>query len=265
VKAPKYSLSYHVTRQSLQHKPNTSYRSRSDNRPAGEIQGLIAKDVTILDSVRILIADDHPMVREGLQSMLSGVGFEVVGEAATGREALELATKLKPSIVLMDVRMPDLDGLEATRLLHNQQPGLPIIIVTTYENPAYMAKAVAAGAAGYILKGSSRDELLHAVTAAAEGGMLWDRSLMQQVVRKTVQALPAVASQEDAELVEPLTTRESEILALIAQGMNNREISEILSVTVSTVKTHIEHILSKLKVSDRVQAAVWAVRHGYIE
>lgn len=221
--------------------------------------------MTSTDAIRVLIADDHPMVREGLLSMLDSKGIEVVGQAKTGREAIDLALKIRPSIVLMDVRMPDLDGLEATRLLHSEQPELPVIIVTTYENPAYMAKAVAAGAAGYILKGTSKDELIHAVRAVAEGGMLWDRGLMQQVVLKTVQDLPAVVPQDDERLVEPLTAREREILTLIAQGMNNREISETLSVTVSTVKTHIEHILAKLQASDRVQAAVWAVRHGYVQ
>jgi len=161
--------------------------------------------------------------------------------------------------------MPDLDGLEATRQLHHEHPDLPVIIVTTYENPSYMAKAVSAGAAGYILKGTSRDELLQAVRAVSEGGMLWDRGLMQQVVQKTVQDIPAITPQEEEQLVEPLTAREREILALIAQGMNNREIAEALSVTVSTVKTHIEHILAKLQATDRVQAAVWAVRHGYVQ
>ncbi len=215
--------------------------------------------------IRVIIADDHPMVREGLASMLTAKGIEIVGEASTGREAIELVKSVKPSVVLMDVRMPDLDGLEACRLLHRDQPDLPVIIVTTYENPAYMAKAVSAGAAGYILKGTTRDELLQAVRAVSEGGMLWDRGLMQQVVRKTVQDLPLAQPQEDEQLVEPLTAREREILALIAQGMNNREIAEALSVTVSTVKTHIEHILAKLQATDRVQAAVWAVRHGYVQ
>ncbi len=215
--------------------------------------------------IRVIIADDHPMVREGLASMLTAKGIEVVGEASTGREAIDLVQAVKPTVVLMDVRMPDLDGLEACRLLHRDQPDLPVIIVTTYENPAYMAKAVSAGAAGYILKGTTRDELLQAVRAVSEGGMLWDRGLMQQVVRKTVQDLPTTQPQEDEQLVEPLTAREREILALIAQGMNNREIAEALSVTVSTVKTHIEHILAKLQATDRVQAAVWAVRHGYVQ
>ncbi len=215
--------------------------------------------------IRVIIADDHPMVREGLASMLTAKGIDIVGEASTGREAIELVKSVKPSVVLMDVRMPDLDGLEACRLLHRDQPDLPVIIVTTYENPAYMAKAVSAGAAGYILKGTTRDELLQAVRAVSEGGMLWDRGLMQQVVRKTVQDLPTAQPQEDEQLVEPLTAREREILALIAQGMNNREIAEALSVTVSTVKTHIEHILAKLQATDRVQAAVWAVRHGYVQ
>ncbi|MGB8645662.1 MAG: response regulator transcription factor [Anaerolineae bacterium] len=213
--------------------------------------------------IRVIIADDHPMVREGLASMLTAKGIEVVGEASNGREAIALAKSLNPSVVLMDVRMPDLDGLEACRLLHRDQPDLPVIIVTTYDNPAYMAKALSAGAAGYILKGATRDELLQAVRAVAEGGMLWDRGLMQQVVRKTVQDL--TQPQEDEQLLESLTAREREILALIAQGMNNREIAETLSVTVSTVKTHIEHILAKLQATDRVQAAVWAVRHGYVQ
>ncbi len=215
--------------------------------------------------IKVLLADDHPMVREGLRSMLTAKGVQVVGEASTGREALEMVMSLKPDVVLMDVRMPDLDGLEACRLLHRTDPDLPVIIVTTYENPAYMAKAVSAGAAGYILKGTSRDELLHAVRAVTEGGMLWDRGLMQQVVQRTVQDFPSQPTQEDDQLVEPLTAREREIIALIAQGMNNREIGEALSVTVSTVKTHIEHILGKLQATDRVQAAVWAVRHGYVQ
>jgi DNA-binding NarL/FixJ family response regulator len=217
------------------------------------------------ENIRVIIADDHPMVREGLQSMLTSKGIEVVGEAATGREAIELTRECDPTVILMDVRMPDLDGLEATRLLHRERPDLPVVIVTTYENPAYMAKAVSAGAAGYILKGTSREELLRAVRAVAEGGMLWDRSLMQQVVQKTVQDIPTNIPQEDEQMVEALTAREREILALIAQGMNNREIGEALSVTVSTVKTHIEHILAKLQATDRVQAAVWAVRHGYVQ
>ncbi len=217
------------------------------------------------ETIRVIIADDHPMVREGLESMLTTRGIEVVGQASTGREAIDLVKKLTPSVVLMDVRMPDLDGLEATRQLHRELPDLPVIIVTTYENPAYMAKAVSAGAAGYILKGTTRDELLQAVRAVAEGGMLWDRGLMQQVVQQTVQDVPAAPPAEEEQLVEPLTAREREILALIAQGMNNREIAEALSVTVSTVKTHIEHILAKLQATDRVQAAVWAVRHGYVQ
>ncbi len=218
------------------------------------------------DNIRVILADDHPMVREGLQSMLTAKGIEVVGEASTGREAIELVKQCNPTVVLMDVRMPDLDGLDATRMLHREHPDLPVIIVTTYENPAYMAKAVSAGAAGYILKGTSRDELLQAVRAVAEGGMLWDRGLMQQVVQKTVQDIPQPTTPaEEEQLVEPLTAREREILALIAQGMNNREIAEALSVTVSTVKTHIEHILAKLQATDRVQAAVWAVRHGYVQ
>src|SRR5512140_1948571 len=112
--------------------------------------------------IRVIIADDHPMVHEGLASMLTAKGIDIVGEASTGREAIELVKSVKPTVVLMDVRMPDLDGLEACRLLHRDQPDLPVIIVTTYENPAYMAKAVSAGAAGYILKGTTRDELLQA-------------------------------------------------------------------------------------------------------
>jgi DNA-binding NarL/FixJ family response regulator len=216
------------------------------------------------DKIRVLIADDHPMVREGLRSMLIAKDVEVVGEATTGREAIDMVRKLDPSVVLMDVRMPDLDGLDATRLLHTERADLPVIIVTTYENPSYMAKAVTAGAAGYILKGTTRDELLQAVRAVVEGGMLWERGLLQQVVQKTISDVPVTLPQEDNQLVEPLTTREREILALVAQGLNNREIAEALSVTVSTVKTHVEHILGKLQVTDRVQAAVWAARNGFV-
>src|ERR671933_1658129 len=213
------------------------------------------------EKIRVLIADDHPMVREGLRSMLSAKDIQVIGEASTGREAIDMVKELNPNVVLMDVRMPDLDGLDATRMLHNERPDLPVIIVTTYENPSYMAKAVTAGAAGYILKGTSRDDLLQAVHAVIEGGMLWQRDLLQQVVTKQVADIPSPLPQEDNQLVEPLTSREREILALVAQGLNNREIAEALSVTVSTVKTHVENILGKLQVTDRVQAAVWAARN----
>jgi DNA-binding NarL/FixJ family response regulator len=221
--------------------------------------------MTTQNKIRVLIADDHPMVREGLCGMLTSSDIEVVGEAETGQGAVEMALTLDPSVVLVDLRMPDLTGLEACRLLHQQKPSLPILILTMYDSPQYMAAAISAGAAGYILKGITRESLLSTVRTAAQGSLLWDPVSLQRFARKTGRELPIPLPEEELESRPSLSLREREVLALLAQGLNNREIAETCSLSVSTVKTHIEHLLHKLAVTDRVQAAVWAVRNGYVE
>lgn len=211
--------------------------------------------------IRILIVDDHPVVRQGLRSMLSTDGFEVVGEAATGAEAVSLVESLKPDVTIMDIRMPDMDGLAAMAAMKRLPVNTSIIVLTTYNNMQYLVRSVIYGAAGYFMKGIGRDELLAAVRAVASGQSLLQvhqlRAVLERIVREDAKAAPHPVKKLDV-----LTPREREILNLVAQGLTNKQIAPILGISETTVKTHVEHIISKLGVSDRTQAAVWAVRSG---
>lgn len=206
---------------------------------------------------RILIVDDHELAREGLRSVLSGeAGLEVVGEATNGREALALCRGLRPDLVLMDIRMPEMDGLAATRMIKAELPQISVVILTMQENPDYMLDAVKAGAAGFVLKGSPKREILGAVRRVLRGESLLDASLVTQLLRR-------LGAETDGEALPPaqtLTPREREVLHLLADGLTNPEIARELTVSVSTVKAHVEHIIAKLGVSDRTQAAVRAVQ-----
>lgn len=217
--------------------------------------------------VRILIVDDHHLVIEGLRAVLStDSALEVVGEARSGREAIGYVELLKPDVVLMDIRMADGDGISATRQVKQVAPTTSVIMLTMYENPDYLFEAVKAGASGYVLKDVAGPDLLEAIHTVVDGGSL----LNQEVVGKFLRRLAADAEQSaPGPLVgglghERLTPREVEVLRLIAAGMSNKEIAARLSVSVATVKTHLEHILQKLQVSDRTQAAVMAVTRGLI-
>ncbi|NLG52267.1 MAG: response regulator transcription factor [Chloroflexi bacterium] len=215
--------------------------------------------------IRILLVDDQAIVREGMRSMLSlEVDITVVGEAASGGEALNLISQLKPDIVLMDVRMPGMDGLTALRHAKNLSPQTSIIMVTLYDDPDYLFQAVAAGAAGYILKDASREELVRAVRITAEGGAIIAPSMMPQLLQRVGQAIQPTASSSCAPLQE-LSPRELEVLRLIAEGHTNTAIAEQLILSPTTIKTHVQNILQKLGVSDRTQAAVCAVRWGLIQ
>ena len=207
--------------------------------------------------VSILLVDDHAIWRGGVRSMLAGTEFQVVGEAASGKQALVAARELQPQLILLDIRMADGDGLDALQMLKKEHPRSVVVMLTTYDNPTYMARAVAGGAAGYLLKGIELDDLLTALRAVTGGEMLLQRKDLMRALRD-LSADPAGAE----DLIEPLTAREEEVLRLVATGLPNREIGSILFVAESTVKTHVEHIIGKLGVSDRVQAAVWAARHG---
>ncbi len=181
---------------------------------------------------RVVVADDHDLARAGLRSLLSGErGLEVVGEASSGREALELCRRVRPDLVLMDVRTPDMNGLAVTRAIKHESPATSVILFTMYESADYLVEALKAGAAGYLLKGASKVEIL-----------------------STVRQVLAGDSQ--------LTRREHDVLRLIVLGQTNREIADTLNLTVSTVKTHVEHVIGKLEVSDRTQAAVRAIELG---
>ncbi|HET8569889.1 MAG TPA: response regulator transcription factor [Candidatus Limnocylindria bacterium] len=209
-------------------------------------------------STSVLVVDDHDLARHGLMAILSGNDdISVVGEARTGREAIETARSLLPDVVLMDVRMPDMDGLEATRRIKEERPRTAVIIVTNHEDPAYLRSAVEAGAAGYLLKDISREHLVNAVREVASGGTFIERQRLRGVLGGVQ------SSRADApDAAKSLTKREREILALVAEGMSNREIAERLVLSPETVKSHVAAILSKLDLSDRTQAAVYAVRNG---
>lgn len=217
-------------------------------------------DQGVGEVVTVLLVDDHAIWRGGVRSMLEDTEFEVVGEASSGREALEVAREVKPRLVLLDIRMAGGDGLGALVGLKKEHPRTAIVMLTTYDNPTYMARAVAGGAAGYLLKGIDQDELLSALRAVANGETLLSA---QDLVRSLRGISDHAAGAVD--LVEPLTDREQEVLRLLATGLSNRDIGSVLFIAESTVKTHVEHIIGKLGVSDRVQAAVWAARHGLVD
>ncbi len=212
-------------------------------------------------TARLVIADDHDLARAGLRTMLSGErGLEVVGEASNGREALALCRRLKPHLVLMDVRMPEMDGLTATRAIKRECPGTSVVIVTMHENPDYLFEAIKAGAAGYILKDATRQEVIIAVRKVLQGESLMEPKLASQLLRRLAEESKP---RPDAS-AERLTRREIEVLRLLAQGKTNREIAQALVVSTGTVKVHVEHIIAKLGVSDRTQAAVRGIELGLI-
>src|SRR5438067_406330 len=212
---------------------------------------------------RVIIADDHELARLGLRTMLSPEpDLEVVGEAATGREAIDLTRKLEPDLVLMDIRMPDLDGLAATRAIKEVLPRTSILIVTLSEDPDYLMEALRVGAAGFVLKDASRREVVAAVRQVLSGESPLDPKLAAQLIRRLAGQTPP--KDEPARHGDNLTQRELEVLRLVAEGKTNHDIAQALFVSVGTVKVHVERIIDKLGVSDRTQAAVRAVELGYL-
>lgn len=209
-------------------------------------------------SIRIVIADDHEVVRLGLRSLFVGTDITIVGEASTGEEAIRLAIKESPNCVLLDIRLSDGDGLTALGRIKMERQDIPVLIFSTYDNPTYIARAVALQASGYLLKSSSRDELLAAIKRAANGETAWTRDELRRVTGAL--ATPRLIADVDA----PLTQRESEVLRQLALGLTNKEIAHSLHISYETVKEHVQHILRKIGVSDRTQAAVWAVRKGLV-
>lgn len=211
------------------------------------------------ETISVMIVDDHAIWRGGVRSMLEDTEFEVVVEAGSGTEAVALARTHKPRIALLDVRMAGGDGLEALKVLKEEHPQMCVVMLTTYDNVTFMARAVAGGASGYLLKGIDVDELLKTLRAVANGEQL----LHAEDLKRTLRTIDREsANQQD--LIQPLTEREVEVLRLLSVGLTNREIGSVLFIAESTVKSHVEHIIAKLGVSDRVQAAVWAARHGIV-
>ncbi|TME38496.1 MAG: response regulator transcription factor [Chloroflexi bacterium] len=212
---------------------------------------------------RVIIADDHELARLGLRTMLEPEpDLEVVGEAATGREAVELSRRLEPDLVLMDIRMPDVDGLVATRAIKEELPRVSILIVTLSEDPDYLLEALRVGAAGYVLKDASRREVVAAVRQVLSGESPLDPKLAAQLIRRLAHQTPS--KDQPAKHGDELTQRELDVLRLVAEGKTNAEIAQSLFVSVGTVKVHVERIINKLGVSDRTQAAVRGVELGYL-
>ena len=212
-----------------------------------------------MSMIRVIIADDHGVVRAGLRGLLVAAGLDVIAEAGTGAEAVALARELRPDVVLLDVRMPEMDGLQALAAIKAEMPDISVVMLTVYASTEYLSRAIAAGAAGYLLKDAEPDEIVRVGRAAAEGDRVIDASLLQSVLEHT----PVVEG--DALRQADLTHQELRVLKLIALGLNNDAIAEALVVSRNTVKTHVRHIFEKLGVSDRTQAAIWAVRNGLVE
>jgi len=211
--------------------------------------------------VRLLIADDQPLMRAGFRAVLEATGdMEVVGEASDGEEAVRAARSLKPDVVLMDVRMPNLDGIEAIR----QLPNYRVLVLTTFGLDEYIVEALRAGASGFITKDVPAEQLVHAVRVVAAGDALLTPAVTRQLLDRVARRLPAPVSHSPDELNE-LTEREREVLELLARGMSNAEIAAALVVGEATVKTHVSNVLMKLGLRDRVQAVVLAYEMGLVQ
>ncbi len=220
-------------------------------------------------SARLVLADDHDLVREGIRAVLEGEpDLAVVGEASNGREALEVCRKVRPDLVLMDVRMPEMDGLAATRAIKEELPETSVVMVTMHESPDYLLEAIKAGAAGYILKDAAGERLVEAVRRTLEGDAPLSEALAMQLLQRLASEGGQRAQQHpEAQKLPPpvpeeLTPRETEVLKLLAQGRTNPQIARTVLSSVSTVKIHVQNIIAKLGVSDRTQAAVRAIELG---
>jgi RNA polymerase sigma factor (sigma-70 family) len=212
------------------------------------------------DSIRVLLVDDDDLMRAGLRSVLSSdETIEVVGEAGDGRVALREIPKLRPDLVLMDIRMPELDGIAATREVLAAEPEVKVVVLTTFEEDDYIFEALSAGASGFLLKRTKPEELIAAIHTVADGDSLLSPSVTRRVIDRM--ATQPVARLSGARL-EELTPREREVLELVARGLSNREIADEFVIEESTVKTHVKRILMKLGLRDRVQAVIFAYESG---
>lgn len=208
--------------------------------------------------IKVVVADDHEVVRTGLASLFRGSDIQIIGEASNGDEAVAQTLKQRPDVLLMDIRMPETDGLGALERIRKESPNTYVVVLSTYDNPTYVARAVALGAADYVLKGSPRKEIIAAIQRASRGEQPSGDSVLAHV--KSAMSKRREPSDEGI----PLTNREMQVLRHVALGLSNREIGRSLGISVETVKEHVQNVLRKVDVSDRTQAAVWAVRKGIV-
>ena len=218
-------------------------------------------------SITVLIADDQPLMRAALRMTLAGEpDIEVVGEAADGVEAVELAERLRPDVAVMDIRMPNLDGVAATRRLTGPGDGKPVkvLAITTFDLDEYVVEALRAGASGFLLKDATPEELVHAVRVIGDGNALLAPTVTKRLLDQYARRLPP-ATPQGVEMLDKLTNRELAVLNLLARGHSNAEVGQALHLAETTVKTHVAHLLAKLGLADRVQVVVFAYESGLVK
>jgi DNA-binding NarL/FixJ family response regulator len=217
--------------------------------------------------MRVLLADDHALFRDGLRSLLEARGVDVIGEARNGREAVDRSRQLSPDVVLMDLHMPDLDGLAATRLISIEQPDVKVVILTASEEDAHLFEAIKSGAQGYLFKNLDSDELFRLLEGVGRGEPALTPTLARKLLGEFARPTPVMPAAVAAEQsIDALTEREHEVLDLLVQGItSNRELAERLVITENTIKYHFRNILDKLHVQNRAQVVAFAVRHGMVE
>jgi len=216
------------------------------------------------DKTKVLIADDHGIIVEGLRLYLQRNNIDILGVAHTGRETIELVQVLKPEVVLLDIRMPDMDGLQALAALKDQGHPAAVIILTGFVRMEYLTRAITLGAAGFLSKDVDPERIPHAISAVSSGNSIIDREVLQDAIQEFNFATGSERS-ELTSTIQPLTKQELRVLKFIGEGLNNESIAQKLTVSRNTVKAHVSSILSKLGVSDRTQAAIWAVRRGLVD
>lgn len=216
-----------------------------------------------MDEITVLVVDDHTIMRQGLKRILEESNIKVIGEAADGSEAVEKVDQLQPDVVLMDIEMPRMSGIEATRIIRRENPQIYVVVLTIHEEEAMLFEAIKAGAIGYVSKDKAPQELLEVIRSASQGLSLLRPSMASKILNEFSQLQKKKTEQE--QLYSTLSNREKEILSLIVKGMSNKEIAKTLFISDKTVKNHLRNIFSKLHINDRTTAAVIAVRQGLIE
>ncbi|MGQ9629528.1 MAG: response regulator transcription factor [bacterium] len=214
------------------------------------------------ERIRILLADDHTIVRKGICAILNSQGnMEVIGEAGNGREAVEMAQKLLPDVVVMDIVMPRLNGLEATRQIKKQNPNIGVLVLTAHEGEEHIFQALRAGATGYLLKRSDVDELLLAIRAVSQGKAFLSPLISKSIVESYIRW----ESSHKGDAMDRLTGREREVLQLVAEGYLNKEIASAMGLSVKTIEAHIRRVMNKLNIRDRIGLVKYAIRKGLID
>ncbi|MBI2955419.1 MAG: response regulator transcription factor [Chloroflexi bacterium] len=216
-----------------------------------------------MEQIRVLLVDDHSILREGLRSLLSTNGsIRVVGEARDGKEAVDRAHELQPDVVLMDIAMPRMDGLEATRLIKKADPSIKVLVLTQHENRPYVFRILKAGASGYVLKKAASTDLIAAIHQVHHGKSFLDPSVTEMVIERCLENLPEDSAEAD---YEGLSDREREVLKLVGEGHTNQEIADVLCISINTVLTHRSSLMKKLGAHNRAELIKYAIRVGLVE